>query len=496
MTLDEMIEEAVLADGPSTVPTSRVSPGGIDPLGLRQINFGLMDQVFPNLNNVARRLRPFVVLGWAWRRVWQIVDEAGRGGDTDERLRDFVDRIEAIYSWSQFLVDPSSDLPGGQALMPLISGESYLFGGEAWVARRNLRRSSTGLVSPLNYGPGLRTMGWLEPLGPTGVFQPNPAIAPAVDAFEEVIRDELDHPAFCVLGEVVVLAEDARRWGALWSLEGVGRRERDAGWDRLAGEDAPVARRQGLALVRAAHEGLGSIDPGADELRRWMAGPPAGWTSDADLALTAMRWRKVQVRQAFRLALEGLLYWVMGRLEDGPRTSAALTRAFLLDCGGMDDVHDAATWLDRLGAPPHPVNHLDALGEALATGDGVASAIAQALAFCLREAPARPEEFERSDRLPLARAAAQAGDWAKLPPEAFMVKALEIWVFAQHAYWCVGRGLADARGGGKTLLRLKVVMDEGGWTLTPGTGRGNPPAATRDRLESALGLLSDCGRLP
>jgi len=29
--------------------------------------------------------------------------------------------------------------------------------------------------------------------------------------------------------------------------------------------------------------------------------------------------------------------------------------------------------------------------------------------------------------------------------------------------------LADARTRGKQILRLRIVMDEGGWTLTPGT---------------------------
>jgi hypothetical protein len=83
-----------------------------------------------------------------------------------------------------------------------------------------------------------------------------------------------------------------------------------------------------------------------------------------------------------------------------------------------------------------------------------------------------------------------------LAPAEFMARVLEIWVLAQHAYWCVGRSLADARSRGKTLLRLKVVMDEGGWTLTPGTRPGNPPIATPDRLESAVGLLTECRRLP
>lgn len=66
---------------------------------------------------------------------------------------------------------------------------------------------------------------------------------------------------------------------------------------------------------------------------------------------------------------------------------------------------------------------------------------------------------------------------------------------AQHTYWCVNRGLADARGRGKTILRLRIVMDEGGWSQAPGTTLGNPPEATPDRLDTAISLLEECGRL-
>jgi hypothetical protein len=98
--------------------------------------------------------------------------------------------------------------------------------------------------------------------------------------------------------------------------------------------------------------------------------------------------------------------------------------------------------------------------------------------------------------LPLSRARREAESWRELSPAGFVGRVLEIWIMAQHAYWSVGRGLADARNRGKTILRLRIVMDEGGWTLTPGTTRqGNPPEPTPDRLETATNLLVECGRL-
>jgi len=41
----------------------------------------------------------------------------------------------------------------------------------------------------------------------------------------------------------------------------------------------------------------------------------------------------------------------------------------------------------------------------------------------------------------------------------FVRHVIESWVLAQHAYWSVGRGLGDARAGGKVLLRLKIILD-------------------------------------
>jgi hypothetical protein len=121
----------------------------------------------------------------------------------------------------------------------------------------------------------------------------------------------------------------------------------------------------------------------------------------------------------------------------------------------------------------------------------LASAIADGLAFCIAEAPERGQIFERPDRLPLFRARRGAEAWAN-PTKSFVRHVVETWVLAQHVYWSVGRGLADARARGKTILRLKVVLEEGGWTLAPAVSRARP-LPTRDRLETALTLAGEAG---
>jgi len=95
--------------------------------------------------------------------------------------------------------------------------------------------------------------------------------------------------------------------------------------------------------------------------------------------------------------------------------------------------------------------------------------------------------------LPLWRAREEAAVRKELPVEDFLRHVFESWILAQHVYWSVGRGLADARARGKTLLRLKVILDEGGWTLTPGASRGNPPVPTGDRLQTVVTLAQERG---
>ena len=124
-----------------------------------------------------------------------------------------------------------------------------------------------------------------------------------------------------------------------------------------------------------------------------------------------------------------------------------------------------------------------------------AQTIIRGIAFCLAEAPEQENQFERPDRLPLFRARREAKAREKGSTRDFVRHVFESWVLAQHVYWSVGRGLADARAQGKTLLRLKVVLDEGGWALAPGVSRGSPPLPTPDRLQTIVSLAAECGLL-
>ena len=75
-TFAELDEAIALADGARPVPILPLDTGGVDPLGLRQLNFDMMDRCIPGLNNAAWHIRPYVVMAWGW---WQAARLAGKG---------------------------------------------------------------------------------------------------------------------------------------------------------------------------------------------------------------------------------------------------------------------------------------------------------------------------------------------------------------------------------------------------------------------------------
>jgi hypothetical protein len=489
-TLIELADNAMAAEEPACTSPYIPKNGGVDPLGLRQINFDLMDMVLPGLNNIASHIRPFTVVAWAWRRAAVRAQELGKISVNLSDLEDFVDRIEVIYAWSQFLRNPNAELPGRDVLASLVNGPDYVFGGEFWRRRREIRENSTALSAPINYGPTLKALGWLEAdPAHTGAMRATPLVLPALAALEEQIADLLSHPAFSNFGEVRVTTAEAKQWAASWALDQPTSAERKAMAESLIGETAQARRRQGVKLIASVVDHLGQ---GVDvrSVRRTMCGAPTGFVPGAVVQQAAEAWRTLQVRQAFRLSLEALLYWALQQLDHGPMMTPALVEAFLNASG---DVPTTREWLvDSQMDSAGPADWLERLENSLTSPvdpNDLPRTIRSTLAASLREAPANPGT-QREDRLPLARAAQQARAWSDLPPTAFMAHVFDSWIFGQHVYWSVGRGLADARSHGKTILRLKVVLEEDGWTMAPGA-TANAPRATPDRLETALSLMRE-----
>jgi hypothetical protein len=358
-TIEDLIEAAAATSEPALTAESKIALGGVDPLGLRQINFDLMDKVFPGINNAAAHIRPFTVVTWAWRRAGLIAQKQGKASIPMSVLEDFVARIEVIYAWSQFLRDRDSGLPGRDVLAELLGEDSYTFGGKRWEQRKGGRTYSTALSAPVNYGSALKTFHWLQPaLDGSGALAPTELVQDALAAMDEAMAPYLDHPAFSSFGKVAVASTDAAEWGEAWALCEPTETEQQAMVEAMAGETAPKARRDGVALVLAAFRHLGG-DPSVAELRRTMCGAPTDFVAPPELVPVLRAWRTVQVRQTFRLALEAMLAWVCWRIEFGPATTSDLVREFMLAAG---EAETAGAWLDEMKDPAMgPVDWLEAL---------------------------------------------------------------------------------------------------------------------------------------
>lgn len=492
--LGEFKKAASDAEEPTFVPQLNVTRGGVDPLGLRQTNFDLMDRLFPGVNNVGRHIRPFVVVAWAWRRAIAMAKNRPEREISEDLLRDFVDRIETVYSWSQFMLSRASDLPGGDLLGPRVTLNSWRFGGDEWKTFRDTRRVSTGLMAPITYGPALKMLGWITPFeGWRNVMCPLPEVEPALVAFEACIQRHLHLPLFNVFGDLVIEAADVRAIAPDWAMDQPTVAERQVAADLIFGMNATGARRMAAAAMLAVAQHLESRDVKA--VRRALAGVPSNYRP-AQFQEAMLSWRRLQVRQLFRLALEALLYWTTENLGPDPRSVASLAKQFVTEVGDLTAAR-SGEWrasLVSIGAAD-PVAVMEKIAAALVDRNhlDLAKFIAVGMCLALEESTCNPGQ-ERGDRLPIAVARRQADDRDHEPPNTFVEHVLESWVFAQHTYWSVGRGLADARARGKSILRLKVMLEEGGWTLALGGG-AKRPLATRDRLETMLSLASECGLL-
>ncbi len=498
-SLADLTAAAANTDEPGFTPVSQIRLGGVDPLGLRQLNFDLMDKVFPALNNVARHIRPFVVVAWASRRAKQLAEAKGGNRIRADDMEDFVDRIEVIYAWSQFLRPEGADLPGSQFLGRLLDVDRFRFGGSQWAKVRKQRRDSTAFTAAINYGPSLKALGWVQPHPEhSRILIPADAAAPALDAFEKKIAGYLHHPAFSKFGSVDVARSEAETWSESWALEDATAAEKRVMKDMLLGSRAPIARRNGCALMIEATLCTSKTD--APDIRAAMAGLPSKFVPSDELRGTLTAWRLVQVRQLFRLSLEALFYWIFLEVGSGPKSSEALVELFMAQTTSRFSKDKGCDWLDATGvAGAGPTALMERIEEALgqAPSTDLAAAIADGIVFSLAETPPNGHDLGRGeDRLPLSRARRETDKWAQAPAKDFIRHILESWVLAQHVYWSIGRGLADARARGKTILRLKVILEEGGWTRAPGATHASAPVPTPDRLQTALSLAQEIGLLP
>jgi hypothetical protein len=325
-TLEEFTADAAQATGPRVSELVKIRPDGVDPLGLRQINFNLMDQLLPQLNNVARHIRPLTVMAWGWHCAWACAERLGLQEVPVTKLRDVVDRIEVIFVWSQLITHGTVDLPGNEYLKNRMPSGRFKFGGERWTQIQLERKYSTALSAPANYGPSLFNLCFVRSGARRHEVRVHPMAIPTIKAIESLLGDDCQHPAFTKFGEVVVKYEELERWGKLWDMNRTTNAERIHISSVLGGKQAPLKRQIGIRLLTTTIRRLGDKEEPA--LRKGMCDIGAVG-QDPDAREAVLTWRGIQARQLFRLALESMLLWATREVGDGTRTLGQLTKAFL-----------------------------------------------------------------------------------------------------------------------------------------------------------------------
>lgn len=505
--------------GPLIVPRLKQKSGGLDPLGLGQINFLLMDEVLPGINNVTTLVRPYSLMTWAWWKAVELAKQAG-GKVEVERLRAYVERVDLIFVMSQLMRDAAAELPGKIYLGKWLDHDSFDFDEAEWRSRFEVRRTSTSLMAPVQYGPSIRSqsgLGWLVPEPESGVLVPVEQVMPAIEALDRLLNGRLPHALRSLDGARITHAE-VEALGEVWPANAATDAEKEIFRARFCGDGSELSsprlkkRRATVELMVAA---LRSFEEPAttDLVRKRMFDGPNLWKIGAVLSAEARRaqqiWVVLQLRQLQRLATEALFAFVEQTLreKDRPVTSAALAEGASVlaaaDLGGSSDNTLADAFASSVSGEDVG-EELFILIEAITVAqrakereegyERLPGLTLRAFGLVYRavvnlQLDGLPKEFfgGDADRLPMRefarRIAARLDDRVGV----FWREVIEVWVLGQHVRWAVARN-------GDETQRLRVVLDEGGWVPMP---RPNVSrfATTQDRLHSALCLAELSGMI-
>lgn len=483
------------AYAPAVVAHLPLRPGGVDPLGLRQLNFDIMDRALPGLNNVASRLRVYVLLAWAWWKAGELAAAEGGNSVSADRLRAFVDRMEVLFAVSHLLHNDFVGFVGRDTLNSrVVKNGGFDFSGSAWAKFRKDRELVSSFMAPVAYGPSAKMglgMAVIAPLS-GGAFAPVEEMMGAVRAFDAQLAPILDEAPFNRLDGGYVSVDDMARYYTYWRAADLTAVEVTAGHERLHDKENAALRRSSIDLIQ--HVLTVAARPlTVREVRRALGsgqidGEP--FAVPAELLEAQRTWRALQTRQLLRISLEALLNWVM--VECAVPTHTTALAAKLFDALGRPNHPTIAHWLDGPAVSSEVADPITNPVELIEELETTRQSSKPELALAGLKAATRiamsidgndPLYGGQGDRLPLNLIATRLQKMADLPFDQGLEAILAEWIIGQHVYWAVGRSGDDTQ-------RLRLMLDEGGWlSFHANPGNAN---ATPDRLATALRLMSDC----
>jgi hypothetical protein len=490
------------SDGPRFVAPYRPNHGGVDFLGLRQVNLAMMALCLPGINNVTRYIRPFSVLTWIYWKFYLLSAPKDRR-ITEKDLRIWKEKVETLFTWGHKLHDvggvPGTDSnPPGKGSVPLDFA--------AW----KRRAQNTSLMAAVQYGPAAKTyngLGFLEPLG-RGFFQTHGLGVSLAEALDIGLRR---FELFKSIESASANAKQAERIFPAWSINDPSPAERRVFRRALfdfskIGETSSIGRRSTtmqlvLETLRQARRPLAGDDIRISMFR--------GGYSDPRITPTWLRWVVLQIRQCQRLAFEGLMSWLEILLIQGYRNTEDIVEKTLKVIAAHKTIFsttkpgqamkDLQKRLPTLTAALKCQRQLDPfalMDEILAAvppnnSERLAPYCLKALLVCARftqllhdHSPARPElQRGGSERVSLHFWNETVVRGSEFELREFLLYLFERFILSQHF------AVAARRFDGGTQ-RLRISIEEDGLEMI--ADEPLKPSVAQDRLYAVLSLMEDC----
>jgi hypothetical protein len=327
-------EPPPLPSGPYLLPRFNPGQGGVDFLGLRQVNLDLMAEYIPGINNVTRRIRPYSVMCWIYWKFYCLMKEKGVDSPNEADMIRFKEKVESLFLWGHQLEDLRG-IPGFLAEPKEFNAGKANLSFKSW--GRNAQ--NTSLQAAVQYGPSLSDRGGLGFLHKVEkhfyqVTKQGEALAKALD---ERLRKRDSYESLINIRSMHASETEAKDLFVAWKSDSAGADEReifsDTFFDESAAEkaDALGSRSAMICLIQEILK-KSRRTLSLEEIRKCMAYGrlPSGRSLDfsSERKKIANKWLLLQVRQAQRLAIESLMAWVEYRLiKHGERDARKLASA-------------------------------------------------------------------------------------------------------------------------------------------------------------------------
>jgi len=509
-----------LAKGPYFLPPPTFEPTGVDFLGMRQVNFDMMDACIPGINNVTQAIRPFSVAAWIYWKFFHLAERNKVKEPSTEQLAAFKEKVETLFTWGH-VNEGLGGLPG------VASYKNAQGRGRVSLRFKDWKRSATNtsLMAAAQYGPAMKLpygLGFLEPVR-ASFFRTSGTGLELAKALDKQLSRTSSYGLLDSLERDHGSAKDALNLLSGWDVRRPSASERstflNAFYRKEAiGRDSRIGRRS-TTLTLALRVLEGSTRPlNADEIRERMTyrqftrGRP--YPLESELLSAWYRWLSLQVRQAQRFAMEVLFVWIEYQLgpDVGARTiddlimnaQAQINRSHELLPGVTPgkirkELFAGTSTLDALLANSKRDENYSLFG-LMETLDreppeqGSSKIVPYALRlliFCaemtryLVAIDISRSEMMRggTDRISLAVWLKAFDDHSDQPTAVLLRALIERLILSQH-FWVA----AQRFDGNKS--RFRIALDEEGLVLL--TNNFKWPDVTPDRLFSSLSLLADC----